>query len=170
MSFAHRRTNSTDPRPGGTSFPRTSIRPSEKPSHTRGGSPESHRPPPRPPRPESTAFPRMTMRPVAERSHTRMGSENTGFPRMTMRPAAERSHLRMGSGDARPPRRPSQAAPAAPRPALPRDDAATKTQMNQTLAIAMMASPVNPLPFFIPIPLGVTMLVGPSNDRRGSTK
>lgn len=90
---------------------------------------------------------------------------------MTMRPAAERSHIRMGSGDTRaaPPRRPSQAGPA-PGPAIPRDDGATKTQMNQTLAIAMMASPVNPLPFFLPIPLGVTMLVGPSSDRRAAAK
>lgn len=166
----HRRTNSTDPRPGSTNFPRMSIRPSPKPTHPRVSFAEPPRPPPRPPRPETTEFSRMTMRPAAERSHSRMGSGGTGFPRMTMRPAAERSHIRMGSADARnPPRRPSQAA-SAPRPAIPRDDAATKTQMNQTLAIAMMASPVNPLPFFLPVPLGVVMLVGPSSDRRAAAK
>jgi len=40
--------------------------------------------------------------------------------------------------------------------------------MNQTLAIAMTASPVDPLPFFLPVPLGVTMLDGPSNDRKAA--
>lgn len=171
MSTTHRRTNSTDPRPGSTNFPRMSIRPSPKPTHPRVSFAEPTRPPPRPPRPETTEFPRMTMRPVAERSHSRMGSGGTGFPRMTMRPAAERSHIRIGSGDtpAAPPRRPSQAG-RAPGQAIPRDDAATRTQMNQTLAIAMMASPVNPLPFFLPVPLGVTMLVGPSSDRRAAAK
>lgn len=171
MSTAHRRTNSTDPRPGSTNFPRMSIRLAEKPTHPRVAFAEPTRPPLRPPRPEITEFSRMTMRPAAERLHSRMGSGGAGFPRMTMRPAAERSHIRMGSGDTRaaPPRRPSQAGPA-PGPAIPRDDDATKTQMNQTLAIAMMASPVNPLPFFLPIPLGVTMLVGPSSDRRAAAK
>lgn len=171
MSTTHRRTNSTDPRPGSTNFPRMSIRPSPKPTHPRVAFAEPPRPPPRPLRPETTEFPRMTMRPAAERSHSRMGSGGAGFPRMTMRPAAERSQIRVGSADARDPlpRRPSQAGPA-PGPAIPRDDAATKTQMNQTLAIAMMASPVNPLPFFLPTPLGVTMLVGPSSDRRAATK
>jgi hypothetical protein len=42
--------------------------------------------------------------------------------------------------------------------------------MNQTLAIAMMASPVNPLPLFLPGPLGVMVLVGPSNDRKATAK
>ena len=37
--------------------------------------------------------------------------------------------------------------------------------MNQTLAVTMMTSPVNPLPFFLPIPLGVTLLLGPSSGR-----
>ncbi|KAK3948297.1 hypothetical protein QBC32DRAFT_62313 [Pseudoneurospora amorphoporcata] len=43
----------------------------------------------------------------------------------------------------------------APRP----DEAATKTQMNQTLSIALMTSPANPLPFPLPIPLGISMLL-----------
>ncbi|KAH6692294.1 hypothetical protein F5X68DRAFT_200595 [Plectosphaerella plurivora] len=39
-------------------------------------------------------------------------------------------------------------------------------QMNQTLAIALMASPFNPLPFSLAIPLGVTILVGSNGKRR----
>ncbi|KAK3381928.1 hypothetical protein B0H63DRAFT_216312 [Podospora didyma] len=48
-------------------------------------------------------------------------------------------------------------------------ESATKTQMNQTMAIAMMGSlPVNPLPLFLPIPLGVTMLVGSSSNNKSA--
>ncbi|KAK4176399.1 hypothetical protein QBC36DRAFT_352415 [Triangularia setosa] len=45
-------------------------------------------------------------------------------------------------------------------------DQATKTQINQTYAVTMMASPYNPLPFFLPIPLGIAMLLTPSGKDR----
>ncbi|KAB5566238.1 hypothetical protein GE09DRAFT_1105983 [Coniochaeta sp. 2T2.1] len=44
--------------------------------------------------------------------------------------------------------------------------AGTGKQVNQTFSIAMMASPVNPLPFMLPIPVGIAMLLGPSGSRK----
>ncbi|RNJ57008.1 hypothetical protein D7B24_006532 [Verticillium nonalfalfae] len=39
-------------------------------------------------------------------------------------------------------------------------------QMNQTLSIAMMTSPVNPVPFPLSIPLGIAMLLTPSGKKQ----
>ncbi|EGZ68273.1 hypothetical protein NEUTE2DRAFT_170030 [Neurospora tetrasperma FGSC 2509] len=69
------------------------------------------------------------------------------------------------------PRRPSannrsspQSGPSSNKPSRP-DEAAIKTQMNQTLSIAMIASPANPIPFPLPLPLGLAMLlVGSSKN------
>ncbi|KAK4225729.1 hypothetical protein QBC38DRAFT_482140 [Podospora fimiseda] len=48
-------------------------------------------------------------------------------------------------------------------------DAATKTQINQTYAVTMMASSFmyNPLPFFLPVPIGVAMLLTGSSGGKG---
>lgn len=45
-------------------------------------------------------------------------------------------------------------------------------QINQIMSIAMITSPVNPLPFPLPIPLGATMLLSPgsqSSQKDGSS-
>ncbi|OIW24662.1 hypothetical protein CONLIGDRAFT_636792 [Coniochaeta ligniaria NRRL 30616] len=89
-----------------------------------------------------------------------------------MRPFPRRSST---SRNANPPpnSRPSQKQGPRPNPQSPPsttsprpDDGGTGKQMNQTFAITMMASPVNPLPFMLPIPIGVAMLLGPSANKR----
>lgn len=108
---------------------------------------------------------------VPKRSTTRVTQTQDSAPNTSTRPRpAPRS---LFDNDRRPPRRspgttsrhepahnsgPSTHTRATPR-YIPTNDAATKQQINQTLAIEMMTTcPVNPLPFPLPIPLGLTML------------
>ncbi|KAK1754235.1 hypothetical protein QBC47DRAFT_40026 [Echria macrotheca] len=127
------RTNSTNPRPGSTNFPRMSIR-------ARARADDSSRPPPL--RPAST---NATTQQTPLRPKPRPGRPAT----TTTTPAAP----------------PPVTRPTPANPTAARDDSGTKTQINQTLAIAMMTSPINPLPFPLPIPLGVTLLLSPSSGR-----
>lgn len=90
--------------------------------------------------------------------------QSSSFPRRTNstnpRPA-NRSYYSRASNSTNA----QQTPPAAGRPV--RDSGAGK-QVNQTFSIAMMVSPVNPLPFPLPIPLGITMLLSPSGNSNNS--
>ncbi|CAP66477.1 uncharacterized protein PODANS_4_3516 [Podospora anserina S mat+] len=97
-------------------------------------------------------------------THTRRPSGPTYQPqpqRHNLRPSAQQqNHGRRDGGGGGVGGRP---------PITQQVDQATKTQINQTYAVTMMASPYNPLPFFLPIPLGIAMLLTPSGkDVRGA--
>ncbi|KAK4212461.1 hypothetical protein QBC37DRAFT_193469 [Rhypophila decipiens] len=114
------------------------------------------------PRPGSEAFPRFTM----ERGNSTMPPRRPSQQQQQQR----RSRATSGPERSRPThsRAPSMSAAAhhAKNTTPNLNDSATKMQVNQTYSIAMMASPVNPLPFFLPIPLGVAMLLTPQGSTR----
>ncbi|KAM7186810.1 hypothetical protein V8F20_011243 [Naviculisporaceae sp. PSN 640] len=114
------------------------------------------------PRPGSEAFPRFSM--LNNRTST-----------MPPRRASQAQPSRGPSGAERNARPTHSRAPsvshAANNASTPNvNDSATKMQVNQTYSIAMMASPVNPLPFFLPIPLGVAMLLTPQGNNRAAAR
>ncbi|KAM7190237.1 hypothetical protein V8F33_009597 [Rhypophila sp. PSN 637] len=112
------------------------------------------------PRPGSEAFPRFT----TERGNSTMPPRR---PSQQQQRQQQRSRATSGPQRSRPThsRVPSMSANHANNtPNL--NDSATKMQVNQTCSIAMMASPYNPLPFCLPIPLGVAMLLTPQESTR----
>lgn len=112
------------------------------------------------PRPGTEPFPRFSM----------LNNRNSTMP---PRRPSQAQHSRAPSGTERAARPTHSRAPsvshASSTTSTPNvTDSATKMQVNQTYSIAMMASPVNPLPFFLPIPLGVAMLLTPQANNRAA--
>lgn len=97
--------------------------------------------------------------------------QSSSFPRRTNstnpRPA-NRSYYSRASNNAS--TNAQQIPPAAAAAGRPVHDSGAGKQVNQTFSIAMMVSPVNPLPFPLPIPLGVTMLLSPSGNSNNGNK
>ncbi|KAK4461985.1 hypothetical protein QBC42DRAFT_328509 [Cladorrhinum samala] len=191
MSSTVRRSNSTNPRPGSSAFPLplriSNPPPSQRPAATTGQAhislrPPTQRPTPQQAAPERTYPQRDSLRPAPLRTRgtQQRPTPQQAAPQRTFqsKPQSERpargptlfSSSRGPTPQQSAPRRTfpqraeSQRAPIPQR--SPGVDGATKTQINQTYAITMMASPYNPLPFFLPIPLGVAMLLTPTGNQQ----
>lgn len=175
MSSAPRRSNSTCPRPGSSSdaqaFPTPSGNNGRRPSQYQQSTSNRREDWRTDPRAQQTPEQRAPPSFNNSASHAQRTTPHTRpAPR---RPSEQRSPLN-NPGSA--PRRPSannrsannrsspQSGPSSNKSSRP-DEAAIKTQMNQTLSIAMIASPANPIPFPLPLPLGLAMLlVGSSKN------